>query len=252
MEIGGGGAVNDTQSYGFTGLGRKGCFRFAISEKAVVGHVSDVHGRHALQLSPEVVAEHAETGSAEDALAAAFLYRIPLTAALECAIHLMRVFVGPVGEQDNIVMVGLRTILERLDDNGTVNAALLLQAGVGVIPVGSALANGKLISKGCAGLDGRVGDVGDAIHIRGHEHSVPVDGGFHAHLVMNVDASEVSLFEAQGRAGNDPVDGHAPSGLSGDVDFLLGNGEVIFDSCCLSLDMGKQGKEDQACNYLGS
>jgi hypothetical protein len=69
---------------------------------------------------------------------------------------------------------------------------------------------------------------------------------------MNVDAGDISLFEAQGRAGNDPVDGHAPSGLSGDIDFLLGNGEVIFDSCGLGLKMGKEGKEDQARNCRSS
>ncbi len=128
-----------------------------------------------MQLALEVVAEHAEAGGAQDALTAAFFKRIPLTAALEGAIHLMGVFVGPVGEQDNIVMVGLRTILVGLDDDGTVNAALLLQAGVRMIPVGSALANGKFISIGCAGLDGREADVRDAVHIRGHEQTVPVD-----------------------------------------------------------------------------
>ena len=58
VEIGGGRAVNDAQPHGFIWLGREGRFRLAVGEKAVVGHVRDVHGRHALQLSPEVVAEH--------------------------------------------------------------------------------------------------------------------------------------------------------------------------------------------------
>jgi len=164
----------------------------------------------------------------------------------------MRVFVGPIGEQDNIVMVGLRAILARLDDDGTVNSALLLEAGVGVIPIGSALANGKFISIGCVRLDGREADVGDAVHVRGHEHAVPVDRGFHAHFVMNVDAGEVSLFKAQGRAGNGSVDGHAPGRLSSDVDLVLGDVEFVFDSCCLGLHMGKEDKEDQACNCRGS
>ncbi len=39
VKIGGGRTINDTQPEGFTGFGRKGCFRFAVSEKAIVGHV---------------------------------------------------------------------------------------------------------------------------------------------------------------------------------------------------------------------
>ncbi len=248
VEIGGGGTVNDAQPHGFIGLGREGRFRLAVGEKAIVGHVCNVHGRHALQLAFEVVAEHAEAGGAEDALTAAFLYGIPLTAALQGAQYFIRIFICPVGKQHNVVAVGLQSFLAWLDDDGTVNAALLLEAGVRVIPVGSALANGKFIGKGCAGLNGWETDVGDAVHIRGHEHTVPVDRGFHAHLVMNVDASEVSFFEAQGRAGDGSVDGHAPGGLSSDVDLLLSNAEIIFHRCCLSLNIGKERKEDQDRN----
>ena len=244
MKIGGGRAVNDAQPHGFIGLGRQGRFRLAIGKKAIVGHVRYVHGRHALELSPEVVAEHVEAGGAENALSAAFLYRIPPTAALECSNHFVRVLVGPVGEEDNVVMVGLRAILAGHDDDGTVHPSLFLQACVGMIPVGSALANGKFIRKGSAGLNGREADVGDAVHIGGHEHAVPVDGGFHAHFVMDMDAGEVSLFEAQGRAGNASVDCHARRRLSGDVDLLLGDGELIFDRYCLGLYMGKENKED--------
>ena len=68
---------------------------------------------------------------------------------------------------------------------------------------------------------------------------------------MDVDAGNVTLFEAQGRPGNGSVDGHASSSFSCDVDLLLSNGEVIFHSCCLSLEMGKEGKEDQDRNCRG-
>ena len=52
---------------------------------------------------------------------------------------------------------------------------------------------------------------------------------------MDVDAGNVPLFEAQGRPGDGSVDGHALSGLSGEVDFLLGNGELVFHSCLFQL-----------------
>ena len=143
-------------------------------------------------------------------------------------------------------------ILARLDDDGTVNAALFLQACVGMIPIGSALANGKFISKGSAGLNGWEADVGDTVHIGGDEQTMPVDGGFHSHLVMDMDAGVVTLFEAQGRTGNATVDCHTLGGLSSEVDLLLGDGEFVFDSCCLGLYMDKDDKGYHDCNYHAS
>ncbi len=46
---------------------------------------------------------------------------------------------------------------------------------------------------------------------------------------MDVDAGAVSLFEVQGWAGYSPIDGHASSGISGDVDLLLCDREVVLD-----------------------
>ena len=48
------------------------------------------------------------------------------------------------------------------------------------------------------------------------------------------------------------VDGHASRRLSGDIDLLLGDREVVSDGCCLCMYMGKQSIEDQACNCRGS
>ena len=78
-------------------LGREGGFGFAVGEEAVVCNVRDVHWWHTLEFALEVVTEHAEASSPEDALAAAFLNRIPFTATLERAIYGVWIFVGPVG-----------------------------------------------------------------------------------------------------------------------------------------------------------
>lgn len=147
----------------------------------------------------------------------------------------VRVLVGPVREENDIITIDVQAALEWLDNDGAIYAALLLQVGVRVIPVGSALTNGKLISKSHTRLNRWEADVRNAIHVGRHEHPMPVDGGFHAHLVMNVDAGHVSLLEVQGRAGDDPVDGHTLSRFPGNVHLLMSDRELVFDGYCLSL-----------------
>jgi len=138
----------------------------------------NIHDRHALEFPLEVVAEHAETGGAEDALGAALFECVPFTATLECPVHLVWILIGPVGKQDNMVMIGFFPWLTRFNNNGAINTALFLQAGVGVIPVGSTLAKGKLIGEYRAGTDRGEAEIRYAVHIRRHEQTVPVDGVF--------------------------------------------------------------------------
>ena len=252
VEVGRGRTVDDTQQHPLVGLSRKGRFRLAVGQKAVVGHIRDVHGRHALKLPQEVVAQHAEAGGAEDALRAALLKGIPVAAALERPVHGMRVLVGPIGEHDHMVPVRLRAALERLDDDGAVNAALLLQVGVGVVPIGSALADGKFVVERFAGPDGREAEVRDAVHPGRDQDAVPVDGGILVHPVMDADTGEVSLPEAQGRARDAAVDGHGFGGLSREVDRLPGDGQIVFDCRPLNLQGSGEYQKDQSGNGCSS
>ena len=103
---------------------------------------------------------------------------------------------------------------------------------MGMIPVGTALTDGKLINKGRARLNGREADVRDAVHVRRHQDAVPVNGGLHRHSVMDPDTGCVPLFETQGRAGNPPVQGYPLNPLAREVDLFQGDSKVNFYNLC--------------------
>ena len=66
----------------------------------------------------------------------------------------------------------------RLDDDCTLDAAMLLQPGVRVVPIGSRLPERELEQVLAARRDRRCGQVWDAVHFVGQEQTVPADGGF--------------------------------------------------------------------------
>ena len=75
-----------------------------------------------------------------------------------------------------------------------------------------------------------------------------MDGCILVHPVMDADAGEIPLPEAQGRARTDAVDGHALGGLSRDVDRLPGDGQIVFDRCSQEKRGSGEHQEDQRGN----
>ena len=142
------------------------------------------------------------------------LYELPFSKAYQWLQRLSVRFTvrgsSPIGEHDHMVSVRPRTAMERFDHDGPVNAALLLQVGVGVVPVGSALADGEFVGEHFAGPDGRKAKAGNAVHPGRDQGAVPVDGRVLAHPVMDVDAGEVPLPEAQGGPRAAAVNGSYP------------------------------------------
>ena len=65
--------------------------------------------------------------------------------------------------------------LARLDDERAVEAALLLEAGVAVVPVGAALPHAEAIRVGLARVDAVEAQAGHAVHVGRQQDAVPVD-----------------------------------------------------------------------------
>src|SRR5512145_3269070 len=109
-----------------------------------------------------------------------------------------------------------------------------------MIPVGTTLAEGKFIRKGTAGSNGRKAEIRNAIHVGWNQQAMPVDRCFHAHIVMNTDTGDISFFKTQNRTGDPSVDGPVPGWFTCDVNLLLADCEIIFDACCLCMNMDEQ------------
>jgi hypothetical protein len=126
-----------------------------------------------------------------------------------------------------------------LDDDAAIHAALLLQMGVRVKPVGAAVPQRELKGVRGARLDRRCGDMRHAVFFVRQQQAVPVRGGFLVlEIIVDADAGEVALTEAQHRAGNAAIDGeHADGPASGALD-VLGDVQVVFDDTLTGSGLG--------------
>ena len=134
-----------------------------------------------------------------------------------------------------MVPIGRMDACGRFDNDGAIHAFLLLEIRVRVVPVGPTLSDRKFIGKGGPGTNRRKIDVGNAVHIGGHEHSVPVNGGLYLHLIMDTDSCDIALFKAQSGSRNSAVDGHAPGLFAGEIHELGLDDKVALDDfppCC--------------------
>ncbi len=90
--------------------------------------------------------------------------------------------------------------LARLDHDRAVDAGLLLEVRVRVIPVRAALARAKAIVERLTRRDAVEAHAGHAVHVRGRQHAVPMDRGVYAELVAHTQRDIVSFSPAQDRA----------------------------------------------------
>ena len=88
------------------------------------------------------------------------------------------IFVGPVGQLHHIILVGTVSFAcPRLNNQGAIHPGHLLKAGVTVVPIGAALAEGKAVNKGFSRCDAWVADPRHTIHLIGQQDAVPVNRG---------------------------------------------------------------------------
>src|SRR3546814_10040650 len=104
-----------------------------------------------------------------------------------------RIQVGPVRQHHHgVAVIRERLGLERVDDDRAVEAGLLLESGMAVIPVGAALAHVEAVVVRLAAADAVETDARHAVHVRRQQDAVPVDRG-----VVAMDRSEEHTSELQ-------------------------------------------------------
>ena len=232
IKVGGGRTIHEAQKDTVAGIPRQGGGALAIDEKGVVGHIGQVHGLHTGAFAAKKVPDGPSFPSAEERLGSALFQGIPFAATGETAQDFMRVFIGPIGEHQHVLAAGPaggRRRGFRLNDDGPVKALLLLQMGVGMIPAGAGLDDGKLEGVEGAGLNGRGGDFRHPVLGIRQQHAVPMGGrGVMSKIVMDADAGPVPLRETQHGTGNSAVDGETCHCFSGRSDRGFSNPEVVL------------------------
>jgi len=97
-----------------------------------------------------------------------------------------------------------------------------------VVPVGTGLLNLEVIDEGLAGSDTLEAHSRHAIHLKGHEHAVPVDRRRTVHPVGHTNRHRVALLPAQRWPWNRSVDRRRDPMFSGEIDRCLGHHQIEF------------------------
>ena len=97
---------------------------------------------------------------------------------LELGHDATRIFIGPVSQHHYIVAVVLKRFrLFRVDDDWTVNACLLLQTRVAVVPVRTVLMHLEFVLVHSIGRDAMETQTRYTVHVGGQNDPVPMNGG---------------------------------------------------------------------------
>ena len=122
-----------------------------------------------------------------------------------------------------------RDCILRVYDNAAVHSALLLQARVGVVPVGAGLDYWELKNMSCPRHYGRSRQVGNTVLAVGKKNAMPVDRGLHVHSIMDSDNCEIALCKFKPRPGDRTVDRHCLDWFPSKVDLVLLYKQIIFN-----------------------
>jgi hypothetical protein len=224
--------------------------RAAVGEESVVGDIGNIHRSQPGFFSLQIIRNVPSPERAEQRLRSALADRIPIAAAQEGAEDVARAFVGPVGKHDDFLAVDGREIAARgriclgLDDDCAIDATLLLQAGVAVIPVGAAVLQEKLERARFAGPDWRRREVGHAVLEIGHEQAVPVRRGLLGRQpVAHVNARDIALAEPQHRTRHAAINRQRAYWLAGRREHGLGDLERVFGDAGIGIKLRGLGLE---------
>ena len=146
VEIAHRGAVDESQPHPLTGLEQAGPVRggrLAVHQVGVggAGDIGKVGRAHA-HLAPGLAIRHGRLPAIrahvlEEVAQGPLPEVVVVRLLLQLAEDALGVLVGPVGEQHDVFAIGWIAVrIARLDDDGRVDAALLLEPGVAVVPVG--------------------------------------------------------------------------------------------------------------------
>ncbi|MND93924.1 hypothetical protein D3C80_861260 [compost metagenome] len=207
--------------------------RLAV-EQVGVGGAADVGqiGRAHVHLRPgpafaEGVAPALVAHVADEVADRAAVLVVVVGAFLQLGQHPRRVLVGPVGEHHHVVALVLERLgLQRVDHQRAIEAALLLEAGVAVVPVGAALLHLELVLVHSVRRDAGEAEARHAVHVGRQQDAVPVDRGVLFQAVAHPQGHHVALAPAQQRRRQAAVDRHGGARLAGEVDRQFVDAQV--------------------------
>ena len=229
VKVSRGGGVDDAEAHRLAGSRVEGALGCAVEQEFVVGHVGQIHRRHPHPLALKVCAERAVLRRADDALRGAFAQRIPIAPAPQRPQHFAGSFVRPVRKHRDHIAVGARFRPARQHDDAAIHAALLLEDGVRVIPVGARLPQAELIRERPARRNRRHVHMRHAVHRVRHKQAVPVDARLLAHRVAHDDARRIALGETQRGRGDAAIHSHRLGVAPGEIHARVAEREFEFD-----------------------
>jgi len=119
----------------------------------------------------------------------------------------VRILVGPVCQHDHVLaIIAVGFAVGGLDDDGRVHTGLLLQLGMAVVPVGTALLDREAVGEGRTRRDPAKADPWHPVHVGGQDDPMPMDGRWLVQAVGNADRHVLALAPSEYRAGHGPVD----------------------------------------------
>ena len=144
---------------------------------------------------------------------------------LQARVQVVRRQVGPVAEQHHMVaLVPERLGLARVHDQRAVQAGLLLEAGVAVVPVGAGLVELETVQPGFTAADAVEAHARHAIHVGRQQDAMPMDGrgvaeqGARRKGVVDAQRHGVAFAPTQNRRRQGTVDGDGGTAFAGEVD----------------------------------
>ena len=139
----------------------------------------------------------------------------------------LRIFVGPVGKDHDVLPIAFdRMFVPRIDNERAILSGLFLEPAVAVIPIGAALADWKAVDESFARRDSGEAQAGYAVHICGDPDSVPVNRGRRFQAVRDGKGHGVAFPPSQGWSRNGTVNSSGVCGTPGEIHRNLLGKEV--------------------------
>ena len=108
---------------------------------------------------------------------------------------------------------------------------LLLNAAMAVVPVGASLFDRDRVSENLAGPDAGKTKTGNAVHIGGRPHSVPMNRGRYLQAIGNRYRYRVAFASSEQRPGNRTIDGGRDSASASEIDGRFINDKIEMAAC---------------------
>ena len=208
-----------------------------------VGEVGRVHAHFAPHQSiTDGRSEPPLPGVTDEVEDRALLPVVVVRLLLQARHDAVRVFEGPIAEEDDVLAVVLVPLRPgRIDDERPVVAELLLHPGVTVVPVRPVLHDGIPVFERLARPNAGEVHPGHTIHRAGQQDAVPVDRGVFVERIRHADDRLVPFAKAKDRARKRTIDGRRPSHTVPDLDGDLTDGQVDRSDAAVD-DLGATGQ----------